>query len=300
MASRSILLNLISSGQYYRSVVKSRNILSDYIMRYILMNFIFVLGSLVLAAFVVQNALRGSLFDATVCAVMILIAAVGFIIARSRVNYIVSAFFSMISYELLCFLLIWNGDARGGGILFIFIFPLLVIFLLGMKTGIILACSQLIITAVQVFVPAASRFSYHFDISIRLVTVYILVLSITIVYERTRQIKDRLNDTLAQELKIFNDKLHDTFGRYLPDKVIGEMMALPNGPSLGGQKRYITIMTTDIRGFTPLAERYESESVVQLLNHYFSVMVDIINFYQRDHHRIFGGLHSLHFWRPHG
>jgi class 3 adenylate cyclase len=38
-------------------------------------------------------------------------------------------------------------------------------------------------------------------------------------------------------------------------------------------------MTSDIRGFTPLAEKYSSETVVQLLNHYFSIMVEIIDSY---------------------
>jgi adenylate cyclase len=151
----------------------------------------------------------------------------------------------------------------------------------------------LIIIAVQMFVPGASKFEYFFDVSIRTVSVYILVLSITVVFEQTRLAKDRLNAKLTEELRVFNEnlqkmveektgsflKLHDTFGRYLPDKVIEQLMNSPNGPSLWAEKRYITIMTTDIRGFTPLAEKYSSETVVHLLNYYFSVMVEIINAY---------------------
>jgi adenylate cyclase len=159
-----------------------------------------------------------------------------------------------------------------------------------MKVGIVFSCTQLVITTVQVFVPNASKFNYPFDVSIRMVTVYVLVLSITVVLERTRQIKDRLNQQLTKELKTLNEdllklveeksgsliKLHDTFGRYLPDRIIKQLLDSPNGPSLWGETRYITIMTTDIRGFTPLAEKYESEKVVTLLNYYFSVMVEII------------------------
>ncbi|MDR2631734.1 MAG: adenylate/guanylate cyclase domain-containing protein, partial [Spirochaetaceae bacterium] len=265
--------------------------MQDDKIRYVLMNFIFIAGSLILAAFVAQNILKGSFFDAAVCAIMILVVIAGFFLARRVRSVEVSSAFSMISYCLFCFLLVWNGDAQGGGILFIYIYPLLTIFLLGMKTGIFLSCGQLVVTTLQVFLPSASKFDYHFDVSIRLVTVYALILSITVVFEKTRLAKDQLNAKLTEKLQVFNEnlqrmveektssimKLHDTFGRYLPDRVIKQIMDSPTGPALGGEKRYITIMTTDIRGFTPLAEKNETELVVQLLNHYFSIMVDIIN-----------------------
>jgi class 3 adenylate cyclase len=167
------------------------------------------------------------------------------------------------------------------------------IFLLGMWAGSILSCGQLIIAIIQVFVPIASKYNYPLDLSLRLIAMYILILSITMVFEWTRQIKDRLNSSLTQELKSLNEnlqrmveektdnliRLYKTFGRYLPDEVINRMLDSPNDPSLGGEKRYITIMTSDIRGFTPLAEKHDSESVVHLLNHYFSDMVEIIHYF---------------------
>ncbi|MDR2375851.1 MAG: adenylate/guanylate cyclase domain-containing protein [Treponema sp.] len=265
--------------------------MTDNKIRYALMNFVFIFGAVVLAAFVAQNVLKGSYFDAVVCAVMVVVAITGFFLARFVRVQTVAAVFTIVSYGLFCCLLIWNGDAQGAGFLFIYIYPLLTIFLLGMKTGICLSCIQLAVTAVQFFVSTASRFNYHFDVSIRMATVYVLVLSITVVFERSRQTKDRLNRRLTMELKTLNEnlqqmveekssrliKLHDTFGRYLPDKIIKQLLESPDGPSLWGEKRYITIMTSDIRGFTPLAERYESEKVVMLLNYYFSVMVEIIH-----------------------
>jgi class 3 adenylate cyclase len=291
MKKNSLLINIFTSGKQFEESDRIEASVQDDKIRYVLMNFIFVAGSLILAAFVAQNILKGSFFDAAVCAVMILVVIAGFFLARRGRSVEVSAVFSMICYWLFCFLLIWNGDAQGGGILFIYIYPLLTIFLLGMTTGIFLSCCQLIVTTLQVFLPSASKFHYHFDVSIRLVTVYALILSITVVFEKTRLAKDRLNAKLTEKLQVFNEnlqrlveektssimKLHDTFGRYLPDRVIKQLLDSPTGPALGGEKRYITIMTTDIRGFTPLAERLETEMVVQLLNYYFSEMVEIIN-----------------------
>ncbi len=43
---------------------------------------------------------------------------------------------------------------------------------------------------------------------------------------------------------------------------------------LGGERRRVTIMMTDLRGFTALSERLEPEQVVQMLNAYFEIMVD--------------------------
>jgi class 3 adenylate cyclase len=291
MKKSSLLINIFTSGKRFENSGKIESFLPENRIRYILMNFIFILGSLILTAFVVQNILKGSFFDAVVCAVMILVTIAGFLLARSGVPLEVPSIFSMVSYGLFCSLLIWNGDAQGAGFLFIYIYPLLTVFLAGMKTGICLSCVQAVLTGIQVFLPAASKFDYPFDVSIRLMTVYALILSITVVFEKTRLTKDQLNVKLTEELKVFNEnlqrmveektgsimKLHDTFGRYLPDRVIKQLLDSPNGPSLGGEKRYITIMTTDIRGFTSLAEKYETESVVKLLNHYFSKMVDIIN-----------------------
>jgi class 3 adenylate cyclase len=293
MEKRPLLVDILTSGRDFDDSGGPEFLVKDNKIRYALMNFIFIFGALILAAFVGQNLLKNSIFDAAACATMIVIAITGFILARSGFDLSIPAFFSMISYGLFCAFLIWNGDAHGAGLLFIFIYPLLTIFLLGMKTGMCFSCGQLIAVSVQVFVPGASKFVYPFDVSIRTAAVYILVLSITVVFEQTRQSKDRLNARLTEELRIFNEnlqrmveektnsllKLHDTFGRYLPDKVIKQLMESPSGPSLWAEKRYITVMTSDIRGFTPLAEKYSSEVVVQLLNHYFSIMVEIIHAY---------------------
>jgi class 3 adenylate cyclase len=293
MGKWPLLIDIFTSGRDFDDSGSPESLVKDNKIRYVLMNFIFISGALVLAAFVGENLLKNSTLDAAACALMIVIAIAGFILARAGWELSIPAYLSLISYGLFCAFLIWNGDAQGAGFLFIFIYPLLTIFLLGMKTGIYLSCSQLVITAIQVFVPGTSRFVYPFDVSIRMVAVYILVLSITVVFEQTRQSKDRLNARLTEELRIFNEnlqktveektdsflKLHDTFGRYLPGRVIKQLMDSPTGPSLWAEKRYITIMTSDIRDFTPLAEKYPSETVVHLLNHYFSVMVEIINSY---------------------
>jgi class 3 adenylate cyclase len=74
--------------------------------------------------------------------------------------------------------------------------------------------------------------------------------------------------------------LHETFGRYLSDDIVKDLLNSPDGLSLGGKKQHITILFTDLRGFTSISEQMGEEDVVTLLNHYFGVMVDLIHKYR--------------------
>jgi adenylate cyclase len=49
---------------------------------------------------------------------------------------------------------------------------------------------------------------------------------------------------------------------------------------MGGEKRKITMMMTDLRGFTSLSERLPPERVVSILNRYLTTMVSVIKQYQ--------------------
>ncbi len=69
--------------------------------------------------------------------------------------------------------------------------------------------------------------------------------------------------------------LEKMFDRYLSREVMNTIIENPDAIKLGGEKRKVTLMITDIRGFTALSERLEPEQVVQMLNNYFEAMVDV-------------------------
>jgi adenylate cyclase len=54
------------------------------------------------------------------------------------------------------------------------------------------------------------------------------------------------------------------------------LLDLPEGLKLGGEKRQVTLLMSDLRGFTALAERLEPTVVVALLNNFLSAMIEII------------------------
>jgi adenylate cyclase len=66
------------------------------------------------------------------------------------------------------------------------------------------------------------------------------------------------------------------FGRYVSNEVIEQLMANPDLLRLGGQKRHMTVLFSDIRGFTAASERATPEEVVGQLNEYFGAMVDVL------------------------
>lgn len=85
---------------------------------------------------------------------------------------------------------------------------------------------------------------------------------------------------LSKEVEERNQFIREAFGRYLTDEVVSNVLDSPTALELKGEKRAVTMMMTDLRGFTSLSERLAPERVVALLNRYLAAMVPIINQYQ--------------------
>jgi adenylate cyclase len=97
----------------------------------------------------------------------------------------------------------------------------------------------------------------------------------------------RLSDKQQLKLNALNEQLDTrnyiikkTFGRYLSDDVVKTILESPEGAALGGEFREVTILISDLRGFTPISEQLSADHVVQMLNNYLEVMTEIIFKYQ--------------------
>ena len=84
---------------------------------------------------------------------------------------------------------------------------------------------------------------------------------------------------LNEQLKSRNELLYQIFGRYFSDKVVDVILEHPEGAAIGGEKREVTIMMSDLRGFTSVSENLEPEAVTDLLNFYFGEMLEVITSY---------------------
>ena len=82
--------------------------------------------------------------------------------------------------------------------------------------------------------------------------------------------------SLNHQLELRNHLLRETFGRYFSDDIVRELLDTPDGLAIGGKKRCLTILMSDLRGFTALSEQLEPRPLISMLNHYLGEMTEII------------------------
>jgi adenylate cyclase len=87
-------------------------------------------------------------------------------------------------------------------------------------------------------------------------------------------------EDMAKQLQLHNRFIRKTFGRYLTDDIVKSLLESPEGLKLGGERRKVTLMMTDLRGFTSMSGRLAPEQVVTMLNRYLGAMVEVIQRYQ--------------------
>jgi adenylate cyclase len=84
--------------------------------------------------------------------------------------------------------------------------------------------------------------------------------------------------TLINFLKAEGDKsfLRNAFGRYLSAEVIKQIVDNPDKLNLGGEKKELTAIFTDVKGFSTISEVLDPTDLVALLNRYLTGMSNII------------------------
>jgi len=95
-----------------------------------------------------------------------------------------------------------------------------------------------------------------------------------------------------------SELLKKMFGRYLSTEVMSSLIEDPSLLELGGERKEVTIMMTDLRGFTALSERLKPEQVVQMLNSYFEIMVETVLKYKGTINEIIGDALLVIFGAP--
>lgn len=76
--------------------------------------------------------------------------------------------------------------------------------------------------------------------------------------------------------KALQDRLTDLLGRYVSESVAAEALRDPFSISLGGDRRYVTTLFADLRGYTAITAEQPPEQTLDLLNRYLSAVSDAI------------------------
>jgi len=66
------------------------------------------------------------------------------------------------------------------------------------------------------------------------------------------------------------------FSSYVSKRIVDELIRDPSKARLGGERKEITVLFSDIRGFTSFSEKHQPEEVVSMLNEYLGAMTDIV------------------------
>jgi len=81
-------------------------------------------------------------------------------------------------------------------------------------------------------------------------------------------------------LAITAAQIRACFSRYLTDAVVQSLLETPEGLKLGGDRRKVTILMCDLRGFSTISEKMPPEKVVEILNVFLGTMTEAIAPYQ--------------------
>ena len=84
--------------------------------------------------------------------------------------------------------------------------------------------------------------------------------------------------TLIKFLQAEQEKgyIRNAFNHYLSAEVINQIMDDPDMLALGGQKKHLTAMFTDVKGFSSISEVLDPSDLVMLLNKYLTNMSDVV------------------------
>ena len=89
-----------------------------------------------------------------------------------------------------------------------------------------------------------------------------------------------VDNALTHKRLVKEELARAKYRRFMPAHVVDEILANPDGVMLGGANCCVTVLFSDIRGFTSMSEQLNPEIVVQILNEYFADMTPIVF----DHH----------------
>ena len=112
---------------------------------------------------------------------------------------------------------------------------------------------------------------------------------------------DELRRSLAgknAELARAHELVRRAFGRYVSEEVAASILKSPEGLEMGGEEREVTILMSDLRGFTALAARLPPHDVIEFLNLYLEAMVDVISRYEGTIDEIIGDAILVIFGAP--
>ncbi len=74
-----------------------------------------------------------------------------------------------------------------------------------------------------------------------------------------------------------NQRIRETFGRYIDPRIADRLLGETAGAAAEGQRRVMTVLFCDMKGFTALSEGFTPQGLVKIMNRYLSTMSEPIH-----------------------
>ena len=99
--------------------------------------------------------------------------------------------------------------------------------------------------------------------------------------ELFKQIAGELAITLEkskayEDLYLRNEFITKVFGQYVTNEVAEAVLSNDGPLTFGGERRHVTVLMADLRGFTPMSEKLSPEEVVDALNVFLGMMSKVV------------------------
>lgn len=119
------------------------------------------------------------------------------------------------------------------------------------------------------FIFILSSVCFYYSIAINVITPIVMcIVSMIIAYVHKYFIEEKNKE-----------KIENALGKYMSEDVMKRVMQNIDNLGLGGKRAIVTVLFSDIRGFTSMSENMTAQEVSELLNEYFSAMEPIISKY---------------------
>lgn len=197
-------MNVMTSGKPLDSNTEGY---MDTLVRYMLLNSLIFMGGSFLFFFGFENFAHHEMAKGIADIAMGMMAFFAFFVLRSPAPFLVSGLMTVIPFGTLCAFFLESGGAQGSGVLWSYSFPMMAIFLLGMRAGLFLSFILFVYLGLAVFIPGFTDRTYPLAFAYRAISVYTLVLAFTVVYEQTRITKDKWVAKLTRALKAERDEI---------------------------------------------------------------------------------------------
>ena len=163
----------------------------DAVIRLIVLNITYIIASILIAGIGITDMRNGLVDQGLVQLIIGFLIFLNLLLLRTELPFKVGGFIVIAVYGIFCGLSIFTkNNLDGFGCLWIFSYPLMSIFTLGLVSGLIPALLLFVVTIIGTFTPNLASFRYSLSEALLICGVYLFVLILTVIYEYVRSIKD--------------------------------------------------------------------------------------------------------------